>query len=101
MAKLSSIEKNKNRIKKVQKNAARRTRLKAQIMDRKSDLGDRFQTVLKLAQMPRNGARVRVRSRCALTGRARGVYREFRLSRIAFRELALAGQLPGIIKASW
>ena len=101
MAKVSSIEKNNARIKKVQKASSRRARLKAEVMDRSTDLGQRFQAVLKLAQMPRNGAKVRIRNRCALTGRSRGVYREFRLSRIAFRELALAGQLPGVTKASW
>jgi small subunit ribosomal protein S14 len=101
MAKLSSIEKNKMRIRKVAKASSRRTRLKAQVMDRSADLQTRFQATLKLAQMPRNSARVRIRNRCLLTGRSRGVYREFGLSRIAFRELALAGQLPGVIKASW
>jgi len=101
MAKLSSIEKNKNRIVKVKKASAKRERLKAQVMNRQADLQTRFQATLKLAEMPRNSARVRIRNRCLLTGRSRGVYREFNLSRIAFRELALAGQLPGVVKASW
>ena len=101
MAKLSSIEKNKNRIVKVKKASAKRARLKAQVMDRQTDLQTRFQATLKLAEMPRNSARIRIRNRCLLTGRSRGVYREFNLSRIAFRELALAGQLPGVVKASW
>ncbi len=101
MAKMSSIEKNKRRMKQAKRDAGRRSRLKAQVMRRDCDLGERFQAVLKLAEMPRNGAAVRIRNRCTLTGRPRGVYREFQLSRIAFRELALAGQLPGIVKASW
>jgi small subunit ribosomal protein S14 len=101
MAKTSSIEKNKNRIAKVKKYASRRARLKARIMDKNLELGDRFQAVLKISQLPRNSSRGRIRNRCLLTGRSRGVYRDFQLSRIAFRELALAGQLPGVIKASW
>jgi small subunit ribosomal protein S14 len=101
MAKLSSIEKNNYRKKLSKKCAPRRSRLKKVLMDRSKTLQERFQASLKLAEMPRNGASVRVRSRCALTGRSRGVYREFALSRIAFRELALAGQLPGVVKASW
>lgn len=101
MAKKSAIEKNHFRERLVKKHSARRERLKACAKDKKATLQARFQATLKLAQMPRNGARVRVRRRCFLTGRPRGVYREYGLSRIAIRELALSGQLPGVIKSSW
>jgi small subunit ribosomal protein S14 len=62
---------------------------------------DRFNDSLKLAELPRNGAAVRVRLRCALTGRGRGNYRKFKLCRIALRDLASSGQIPGMVKASW
>jgi small subunit ribosomal protein S14 len=70
-------------------------------MDRTLPVEDRFNATLKLAQLPRNGASVRVRLRCALTGRSRGNYRKFKLCRIALRELASSGQIPGMAKASW
>ncbi|TGW15901.1 30S ribosomal protein S14 [Candidatus Hepatobacter penaei] len=101
MAKKSAIEKNHYRERLVKKNASRRKRLKALAADKNVTLQERFQASLKLAQMPRNGSPVRVRRRCFLTGRPRGVYREYGISRIAIRELALSGQLPGVIKASW
>ena len=80
---------------------AKRAALKAQVMDRDIPVEDRFTATLKLAQLPRNGAAVRVRLRCALTGRPRGNYRKFKLSRNKLRELASSGQLPGMVKASW
>jgi small subunit ribosomal protein S14 len=101
MAKLSAIENNKRRERLSQQYAARRSSLKAKIMTRTAPLEERFQAVLKLASLPRNSARVRFRTRCLMTGRPRGVHREYQLSRIAMRELALSGQLPGVIKASW
>lgn len=101
MAKKSAVEKNQCREHLVRKCGARRARLKAAACDRNATLQDRFQATLKLAQMPRNGARIRVRRRCFLTGRPRGVHRDYGLSRIAIRELALSGQLPGVIKSSW
>jgi small subunit ribosomal protein S14 len=101
MAKTSSIEKNNHRRKLSQSQAGKRGRLKTIINDRKVDDEERFQAVLKLAKMPRNGSRTRVRNRCELTGRPRAVYRKFKLSRIALRELAGAGQIPGVIKSSW
>jgi len=79
----------------------KRATLKATIMDRTLPVEDRFEASLNLAQLPRNGAKVRVRLRCELTGRARGNYRKFKLCRIAFRDLASSGQLPGVAKASW
>ena len=101
MAKTSAIEKNNHRRKLSEQQLAKRTRLKTVINDREADSEDRFTAVLKLAKMPRNGSRTRVRNRCELTGRPRAVYRKFKLSRIALRELAGAGQIPGVIKSSW
>ena len=101
MAKKSTIEKNKNRTKMVASNASRRARLKALIYDRSVDVEERFEASLKLAQLPRNGAKIRLRNRCGLTGRPRGYYRKFDLSRIALRELASQGMIPGMTKSSW
>lgn len=75
--------------------------LKDIVMDRTLPVEDRFEATIKLAQLPRNGAKVRVRLRCELTGRSRGNYRKFKLCRIALRDLASAGQIPGMTKASW
>jgi small subunit ribosomal protein S14 len=101
MAKKSSIEKNNRRARLVRKFASRRAALKAIAKDRDMASEERFAARLKLAELPRNGARVRVRNRCALTGRARSYYRKFRLSRIALRDLAATGQIPGMVKSSW
>lgn len=101
MAKKSAIEKNKRRRQLVEKYAEKRAALKAIVKDRSRDPQERFEAVLALAELPRNSSKVRVRNRCALTGRPRGFYRRFGLSRIALRELASEGQLPGVTKASW
>ncbi len=101
MAKKSAIEKNSRREKLVKKFAAKRARLKTAARDRTAPPEARFAAQMKLAELPRNGARSRIRNRCALTGRPRGYYRKFRLSRIALRELASAGQIPGVGKSSW
>ena len=101
MAKKSSIEKNARRAKLAKQGAARRTRLKALARDREAPPEERFQAQLKLSEMPRNSSPTRLRNRCSLTGRPRGYYRKFRLSRIALRELASAGQVPGVVKSSW
>jgi small subunit ribosomal protein S14 len=101
VAKKSSIEKNARRIKLVKSIAGRRTRLKAIAIDRTAAPEERFSAQLKLAELPRNGSKTRVRNRCALTGRPRGYYRKFKLSRIALRELASSGQIPGMVKSSW
>ena len=101
MAKKSAIEKNKTRIKKVEKFAAKRKELKLIIMNKKTTSEDRFQAVIKLSSLPKNGCSVRVRNRCELSGRPRGFYRRVKLSRIALRELAASGQIPGMTKASW
>jgi len=101
MAKKSAIEKNARRSKLAKRIAAKRTRLKAIAIDRDAPPEARFAAQLKLAELPRNGSETRVRNRCAMTGRARGYYRKFKLSRIALRELASSGQIPGMVKSSW
>ena len=101
MAKKSSIEKNNRRAKLAKQGAARRTRLKALARDREAAPEERFEAQLKLSELPRNSSATRVRNRCSLTGRPRGVYRKFKLSRIAVRELASSGQIPGMLKSSW
>ncbi len=101
MAKKSAVQKNVRRARLVKQQAGKRSRLRAMARDRSLPPEERFQAYLKLAEMPRNGAAVRVRNRCQLTGRPRGYYRKFRLSRIALRELASIGQIPGMVKSSW
>lgn len=101
MAKTSAIEKNKKRIRLAKKYAAKRARLKAVAVDDSLPMEERYAARLKLAEMPRNSAPVRIRNRCELSGRPRGFYRKFKLSRIALRELASTGQIPGMVKSSW
>ena len=101
MAKKSAIEKNEKRKKLVQRHAAKRDRLRTIARDRSLPPEERFQAYLKLAEMPRNGAAVRVRNRCKVSGRPRGNYRKFKISRIALRDLASIGQIPGMVKSSW
>ncbi len=101
MAKLSSIEKNKRRERLAAKYKNRRLALKQIINNKEISDEERFEAVLKLAAMPRNGSHTRVRNRCELTGRPRGNYRKFKLSRIVLRDLANRGQIPGVVKASW
>jgi small subunit ribosomal protein S14 len=101
MAKTSAVEKNKRRRLMAKRYAAKRARLKAVARDQALPIEERFAAQLKLAELPRNSAGVRIRNRCELTGRPRGVYRKFKLSRIALRELGSKGQIPGMVKASW
>lgn len=101
MAKKSAIEKNKSRRLMVARHADKRAALKAVIYNREGDPQERFEAVLKLAELPRNGSKIRIRNRCTLTGRPRAFYRKFGLSRIALRDLASEGQVPGVVKASW
>lgn len=101
MAKTSSVERNKKRVQLAKKWSGRRERLKAIAEDDKRPMEERFLARLKLAEVPRNASPVRQRNRCELTGRPRGTYRKFKLSRIALRELASTGQIPGMVKASW
>ncbi len=101
MAKTSAIQKNNHRRKLAKQQSAKRTRLKTVANDRDADAEERFEAALKLAALPRNGSKTRIRNRCELTGRPRSFYRKFKLSRIALRELASAGQVPGVVKSSW
>jgi len=101
MAKTSAIEKNKHRRKLVKKYASKRARLKDIANDRNLPAEDRFAARLKLAELPRNSAPNRVRNRCVMSGRPRAYYRKFQLSRIALRDLASSGLIPGMVKASW
>lgn len=101
MAKKSAVNKNEKRRKMAAQFAARRARLKQIARDRSYPPEERFQAYLKLAALPRNSSKVRVRNRCSLTGRPRGYYRKLKLSRIALRDLASVGQVPGMVKSSW
>ena len=101
MAKKSAVEKNNRRRRMVDQYAAKRLALKTICMDRERDPEERFEATIKLAELPRNSAKVRIRNRCLLTGRPRAYYRKFGLSRIALRDLASQGQVPGVVKSSW
>lgn len=101
MAKTSAVERNKKRQRMAERFGAKRKALKEIINDRDLPPEDRFAAQLTLAELPRNGARVRIRNRCELTGRPRAYYRKFRMSRIALRDLASQGQIPGVVKSSW
>jgi small subunit ribosomal protein S14 len=101
MAKKSAIEKNMKRKRLVSQYAARRAKLRAIVKDRSLAPEERFAAQLKLAELPRNGAAGRVRNRCEVSGRPRGFYRKFKMSRIALRELGSQGQIPGLVKSSW
>lgn len=101
MAKKSSVEKNNKRIRMVELYKERRAVLKKATVDLSLSLEDRMAAQAKLSDLPKNSSAVRIRNRCSQTGRARGFLRFFGVSRIVFRELASAGVLPGVRKASW
>ncbi|EKV29296.1 SSU ribosomal protein S14p (S29e) [Caenispirillum salinarum AK4] len=101
MAKVSAVQKNKRRERLVAKDAAKRAELKAKIKDQDISPEERFEAVMKLAELPRNGSKVRIRNRCELSGRPRGTYRKFKLGRVMLRDLASTGQIPGMVKSSW
>ncbi len=101
MAKVSAVEKNKRRRKQVAKDAAKRAALKATIRDQDTPIEERFRATLKLAEMPRDGSKTRIRNRCEVSGRPRAYYRKLNMSRIALRELGSLGKVPGIVKSSW
>ncbi len=101
MAKTSAIERNKKRRRLTEQQAPKRKRLKAIASDLKKPAEDRFAARLKLAEMPRNGAKTRVRNRCEITGRSRGNYRKLKMCRNQLRELASQGRIPGMVKSSW
>jgi len=101
MAKKSSIVKNERRIRLVEQYSKKRAELKKLVIDESLSFDDRMEAQRRLQKLPRNSSPVRVRNRCALTGRPRGYMGLFKLSRIKFRELALIGYLPGVKKTSW
>ena len=101
MAKISKIVKNQKRKKMVAKFVTRRAELKKIINSPASTPEQVDEAVMKLQKMPRDASPVRVRNRCSQTGRSRGYLRKFGVSRIALRELALEGQIPGVVKSSW
>ena len=101
MAKTSAIQKNLKRRKLTDKFKKKRAALKKIIMDKKIDLAERFAAQLKLSKLPKNSSKIRIRNRCEITGRPHGVYRKLRISRIALRELAAEGKIPGMTKSSW
>ena len=101
MAKLSSIQKNSNRLKLIKKFKSKRNSLKTKVMQKDLTMDERLKIQNKLNDLPRNSSSIRYRNRCKLTGRTRGVYRKFGLSRIKIRELSMSGDLPGVVKSSW
>ena len=101
MAKTSAVEKNNRRRKMVDRYAAKRKALKAIVMNQDLPMDERFRAQLKLAALPRNSAKVRIRNRCEVTGRPRAYYRKLKMSRIALRELGSLGAVPGLVKSSW
>ena len=101
MAKKSIINRNNKRIALNLKFANKRKKLKKIVMDKKLSLEERFKAQMKLSKLPKNSSKIRVKNRCEITGRSRGVYRKLRISRITLRKLSLEGKVPGMIKASW
>ena len=101
MAKKSSKQKNLKRMKMVNRYEKKRMKLKKIIMNKKLELAERFAAQLKLDKLPKNSSRVRIRNRCGVSGRPHGYYRKLKISRIALRDMASAGKIPGIIKSSW
>ena len=101
MAKTSSIEKNNKRKALAKQYAPKRAALKALTKDQSIPADQRFAAQLKLAELPRNSAKVRVRNRCEVSGRPRGFYRKLKLSRLALRQLGNMGEIPGLVKSSW
>ena len=101
MAKLSAVNKNNRRIRLSDKFYKKRQALKKVIMNKKLPLEERFKAQQKLSKLPRNSAKSRVMNRCKITGRPHGVYRKLKISRIALRDLGLAGLIPGMTKSSW
>lgn len=101
MAKTSSVEKNKHRRHLTKKFLGKRTQLKTVIMNKETSIEERFEATMKLAALPRNSAKNRIRNRCEVSGRPRAYYRKLKMSRIALRDLASKGFVPGMVKSSW
>ena len=101
MAKTSAIERNLKRVRMVKKFEKKRKKLKKIIKNKKLPLNERFAAQLKLSKLPKNSSKTRIRNRCEITGRPHGVYRKLKISRIALRQMASAGKIPGMTKSSW
>jgi len=101
MAKLSAIQRNLKRIRLEKKYSKKRKKLKTIVSNKKLPLEERFQAQLKLSKLPKNSAKVRIRNRCEITGRPHVVYIKLKISRIALRQLASSGKIPGMTKSSW
>jgi len=101
MAKTSSVEKNNRRRKMAKQYANKRAKLKAIIQSKDTPIEERFAAQLKLAELPRNSAKTRIRNRCEVTGRPRAYYRKLKMSRLALREMSSLGLIPGMVKSSW
>ena len=101
MAKKSAVEKNNKRKRLVERRGARREALRTKIKDKSLPMEERFQAVMQLSKEPRNSSKIRIRNRCEVSGRPRGYDRKLRMSRIALRDLASLGQVPGVVKSSW
>ena len=101
MAKTSAIQKNLKRIKLAKRYAKKRAELKKIIKNKKLDLTERFAAQLKLNKLPKNSSKIRIRNRCEISGRPHGVYRKLKISRIALRQMASTGKIPGMTKSSW
>ena len=101
MAKTSAVQRNLKRIRMVKKFEKRRKKLKQIIRNKKLPLNERFDAQLKLSKLPKNSSKIRIRNRCEITGRPHGVYRKLRISRIALRQMASSGKIPGMTKSSW
>ncbi len=101
MAKLSQVLRDRRRIELIEKYAEKRAELRKRLKDPDVSIEEKIEIQVGFAKLPRNSCPTRLNRRCALSGRARGYYRKFGVSRIAFRELALKGQLPGVRKSSW
>ena len=101
MAKLSAVNKNKSRIKLSDRFYKKRAALKKIIKNKKIELSERFAAQLKLNKLPKNSSKIRIRNRCEVSGRPHGVYRKLKISRIALRDMASSGKIPGMTKSSW
>ncbi|MEM9015248.1 MAG: 30S ribosomal protein S14 [Pseudomonadota bacterium] len=101
MAKKAMVERDLKRRRLAKKFEAKREALRAIINDQEKPADERFDAVLKLAELPRNSSETRIRNRCQVTGRPRGYYRKLKMSRIALRELGSQGKVPGLVKSSW
>ena len=101
MAKTSAVHRNLKRVRMTKKFESKRKKLKAFVMDKKTNLNERFAASLKLAKLPKNSAKNRIVNRCEITGRPHGYYRKLKMSRIALRKLASMGKIPGMTKSSW